>query len=222
MFKNKVILLYLFCFITSQASAIQLSSGVKVSTLGAGLDITRELSKKSNIRFNINHLPVEASKTISSAKIDSTLSLNTMGLLVDFYPFSNNTGKWRWVPFMKHDSYITAGAYFNNNKLAFTGKTTASFTFNDKTYSPDEIGEIKGEILANQISPYIGWGLGGKNTSGWASQIEFGMIYQNKLTSTLTASGFLKASESNNDAINATLQDAEFFPVASFAVNYKF
>ena len=190
MFKNKVITFILILFYYNTGICHTTFVGVKLGTLGAGLDITRKISKSSNIRFNINHLPIEASKTIPSAKIDSKLSLNTMGLLVDFYPFSNNTGKWSWVPFMKHDSYITAGAYFNNNKLAFTGKTTESFSFNNKTYSPDEIGEIKGEILANQISPYVGWGLGGKNTSGWASQIEFGVIYQNKLLSTLTAADF--------------------------------
>lgn len=166
--------------------------GLKVGTLGIGVDASVPLSKyfespvakHFGLRANLNYFTY--SRKIldvvpSSLKTDfetfgknadGTIDLLTVGLLLDYYPFEQ--AQFRF----------TAGAYYNGNKVGITGNPSSSTERFEIPNSGGEYlvfngtGTVSGNSVLNNVSPYLGMGWGNRGgEKGWSWSMDIGAMY---------------------------------------------
>jgi len=162
--------------------------GLKVGTLGLGIDASMPLSKFTdaplakhfNVRANINGLKYSRDITSYIQKFTNnfstfgdtatgTLNLFTAGLLLDYYPFEQ--AQFR----------LSAGVYYNANKITVAGSTTRNTTqdiANNISLQVNGTATTSGDLTFNKTSPYIGMGWGNRGAeAGWSWSLDIGAMY---------------------------------------------
>jgi len=198
--------------------------GLKVGTLGLGLDLSHSLTDKLNIRLNINGASYSDSSTEEGIDYDYDVDLLTAGLLLDYYPMGN-------------EFRVSAGAYYNANEFALNAQANnGTYTIGGNTYDARGVA-LNGTIDFDEFAPYIGIGWGNSTKqAGWGFSVDVGVMYQGEpnvdLTSTCdptqvaggtgtcaTITADVNTEEA--DLINE-LSDYKIYPVVSFGVTYTF
>lgn len=203
---------------TAMADGVAL--GLKAGTLGGGVELTTNVVPMLvNVRLQGNGFNYNTTINNTSVNYDAKLKLLSAGLLADVYPFA---GKFR----------ITAGAYYNGNKLTLTGVPAAgsTYTFNGVTYTAAQAGSVTGTMKFNNFAPYLGIGWGDAVSSGspLGFNIDLGVLYQGKPKTSITASGAaatagLSANIAAEQAkLDANVKKFKFYPVASVGISYHF
>ncbi len=155
-----------------------------------------------------------------------------------------------WHPYA--GSFKTsAGVVVNNSNLVGTiNPTTATtFTFNNVTYSTDDIAKVDTSADFDPVAPYvgIGWDTSWTKKNGWGFTFDLGLIYQGSATVDYTVK-YKEVPLTGNAAVDAAAQSAradlireidanleaekkslqteldkyEFLPYIAIGVNYKF
>lgn len=156
-----------------------------------------------------------------------------------------------WHPYA--GSFKTsAGVIVNNSNLVGTitpNMQAQSFTFNDVTYSTDDIAKVDTEADFDPIAPYlgIGWDTSWAKKSGWGFTFDLGVIYQGSAKVDYTVD-YAPVAETGNVAVDAVAQQAradlikevnanlaeekrslqteldkyKFLPFIAMGINYKF
>jgi len=224
--------------------------GLKVGTLGLGVDVSMPLSRHFNLRGNINGFTYSqnlndiiknnggSSFDAFGGNADGKISFLTAGLLIDWYPFETS------------DFFMSAGAYYNANKLSITGDVLGSsqkFNINGEDYLASDLGSVTGDVIfGNSIAPYVGFGWGNRgDESGWSWSFEIGGLYQNVPTIEMSAVvGKVPTKQINGVLITQSIVDTELakevtkvndeisnnefakfakiYPVISFGITYSF
>lgn len=202
------------------------SANLKIGTLGVGVDYIVPLKQNLQARVNINGFKYEDDDNeIEGIVYDSDLTLFTAGVLVDY--------------FISDDSrfHITAGAYYNGNKLEATAKPKDNgITIGDNTYfgTDNILKKIDIDVEFDEFAPYVGIGWSSRETtSGWSFIADLGVMYQGKGDVTLTpeygvaAIGPVKTLlDQNIKKEQLELQDAvddyEYYPVIMVGATYRF
>jgi len=196
--------------------------GVKIGTLGLGLDVSRAIAQNINLRLNINGATYSDTQCESNVEYDYDLDLITAGLLVDYYPMGN-------------EFRLSAGAYYNANEFALTGQPqNGAYTINNKTYTTAQIGSLSGKVDFDELAPYIGVGWGNSTQSkGWSLSVDAGVMYHGEPNVELVP---ICGSAITDDACTVIKNDVEaerlelideindykFYPVVSVGVTYTF
>ncbi len=223
--------------------------GLKVGTLGLGLDVSYPLTHNFSIRGNVNGFSyttgltdiigddVEEFKTYGG-NADGSIDFLTVGLLVDYFPFEHS------------DFRLSAGVYYNANELSITGGSTGVFDVGVQQFDASKAGSITGSVIFDDIAPYIGWGWGNRgDEKGWSWSLDFGVLYQNvpKLTSDVNLNTGAVLDDLNTvaieaidqtainalvqtevDTVNNDIQTSEFvdytkfYPVIAIGITYSF
>jgi hypothetical protein len=210
--------------------------GLKVGTLGLGLDISRSITQKLNVRLSLNGASYSDSGTESDVEYDYDLTLGTAGLLLDYFPMDN-------------EFRISAGAYYNANEFELTGKPAVAGTYNinGTTYTTADLGALNGLVEFDEVAPYIGIGWGNSTKkAGWGFSVDVGVMYHGEPKVDLTATkgrGITDAEAAGGAAAVAAttlwnnietdvaseetellneLNDYKIYPVISFGVTYTF
>ncbi|MBN2823709.1 MAG: hypothetical protein JXQ76_00170 [Campylobacterales bacterium] len=198
--------------------------GLKVGTLGLGLDISKSITEKLNLRFNINGASYSTTETEEGIEYDFDLELVTAGLLLDYYPMA---GEFR----------VSAGAYYNGNEFTLDANAAGGvYTIGGNTYDARGV-TLKGLLDFDELAPYVGIGWGNSTKkAGWGFSVDLGVMYHGEpnvdLTSTCdptqvaggtgtcaTIDADVNAEE--RDLLN-DLSDYKFYPVVSVGVTYTF
>ena len=197
----------------------KLDLGMKVGTLGLGLNLSTRIYDKTNVRVNINYFSL--SKSINIEKIDYTASLKllTAGALLDYY-FFNGTFRGSF------------GLYYNGNKLTGTvSLQDKPIKVGDKIYNFSEIGDLSLSLDFQKINPYfgIGWGRAIEET-GFSFDCDIGFLYSNSVDVSYIAS--IKNTTLENEItenlnkevkkIRSSLDKLKFYPVISLGITYQF
>jgi len=196
--------------------------GLKVGTLGLGVDISRPITDKLNIRLNLNGASYSDTQCESDIEYDYDLTLASVGLLLDYYPMGN-------------EFRVSAGAYYNANEFELTGQpANGAYNINGTTYTATQIGSLTGMVDFDELAPYIGIGWGNSTKkAGWGFSVDAGIIYHGDPNVELTptcgtaVSAALCAEITTNveaerlDLLNE-LSDYKIYPVVSFGVTYTF
>ena len=192
-------------------------SSVQVGSLGAGLNLGYQFNDYFDMRANINGFNYNHNFDVNSVKYDAHIHSFTSGLLADYYPFGNGFR-------------LTAGAYYNKNKVSGNG-------YSEKTYyglDPNDYGYEKATISYKKFAPYVGFGYQSQSDSNWFVTADIGVLYQGKAhvdNSTVCYDGMICSLLSDkideeNDAQRGKLQDKadrfKFYPVASIGIGYRF
>lgn len=192
-------------------------TGIKVSTLGPGVEIEGRMNDNLGLRANANYLPFSVSVSVDDIDYDADFSWKSGGAMVDFYPFS---GIFR----------ITGGLFYNGNDVDLSASPNKNVTIGDNTYTPAQIGSIDGSLDFNAIAPYAGFGWsGGKAESGnWTISFDAGVLFQGSPSvDTLSASGELAGSaafnadlEKEKAEIEDEMEPFRYYPVLALTLSY--
>ncbi len=155
-----------------------------------------------------------------------------------------------WHPY-KGSFKTSAGVIVNNSNLVgtVTPTTSTTFTFNNVTYSTDDIAKVDTSADFDPVAPYvgIGWDTSWAKKNGWGFTFDLGVIYQGSASVDYTVK-YKEVPLTGNAAVDAVAQSAradlikeidanlaeekrslqteldkyEFLPYISIGVNYKF
>ncbi len=200
------------------------NAALKAGSLGAGLDISNMINEKVALRANINGLRINRSEELDDIAYDATLTLLTVGVLADYYPFENSFR-------------LSGGLYYNGNKLEGAARPVTGETIdlgNNNYVGVDEVGRVDVEIDFDKIAPYLGVGWGNKPTSGgWGFTFDLGLMYQGSPNVYANAVPNASLSQSDKEQIAADVEKErkkieddvssfEWYPVLMVGVNYTF
>lgn len=220
--KKLAVMIALLCVAASSQNAAardDASLGLKLSTLGPGLEIQEKLNNYLGFRLGVNYLPFSASFTVDDVKYKSEFSWKSASLVADLYPFS---GIFR----------LTGGVFYNGNTVDISATPSDSVKIGNTTFTPAEIGTLSGSVEFKKIVPYAGLGWsGGRASSGeWTFSCDLGILFQGSPSvSNLTGSGTLTNDPAFNaelDTEHADIKDKmdsyQYYPVVALALAYHF
>jgi len=220
---SAILLLFMFFGITQAVYAApgDRALGLKVGTLGAGLELTIEATDQVNVRFGGNYFKLNKQIDIEGNDYDLDVSLHSYSALADWFV---SDGSFR----------ITAGVFINKNGL--TGKALArnSYEIDNTIYTSTEVGILTAKVKFRSFSPYlgIGWGNPLADDSNLSFMFDLGVVFAGKPRLDITSKG---GTLSNNSILLADIVQAEqafrdtgevnylkFYPVISVGLNYRF
>jgi hypothetical protein len=214
---------------TNLSAAQDVGVGLKMGTVGAGVDLSITITNTLNARVSLSSLPLDSqSESIkigdpgNQATIDSTIGMKfgSSALLVDWHVFDGTF-------------HLSAGLINVDVGGDFSGDLTGSFTSGGETIDGADIGTISGSLtLSDSYQPYIGLGWGRKAAadSGLSLSVEIGVaLLDPKLDLNATSNGggstqaeidaAFRAAESS---ASGDLADLSIWPILSIGLNYAF
>jgi hypothetical protein len=120
---------------------------------------------------------------------------------------------------------------WNGNKIDMEARPMTSYIIGDSTYTPSQVGNLKGNIDFNSVAPYagLGWGNAASKSSKWGLTLDVGVIYQGTPDITLSADGslssnaaFLAELEKERQRLEDSFNEYKYYPVVSFGIYYRF
>ncbi len=194
------------------------SIGLRVSTLGVGLEAARLLSDHFGLRVGANYFSLSRSQRKEEVVYDATLKFQAFTGVVDWYP-----GK-------RGAFHFTAGAVSNPLKFSGVGQPTdGNITLNDVEYTQAQVGVLTATAKYASVLPYVGLGFGtpASKRRGVGVVLDVGAAI-GKATVGLTSSnaGSNAGLRANVAAEQAKAQDTAnsfpVYPVVSLGLTYRF
>ncbi|MBD3618316.1 MAG: hypothetical protein HUJ28_02430 [Chromatiales bacterium] len=191
-----------------QAFASDVALGIKGGTQGAGVELTKGLTEKLNLRLDLNGYSFDADETYDGNDYELDLDLRMYGLQLDWHPFG---GGFR----------MTAGVY--NNGMELEGNTTGDVTIDGNTQSTT----LNAKVDFDSMAPYvgIGWGNAVSQDKRLGFNVNLGMVFTGSPNVTLSESGgAFTAQELREEErrLEDEIDDFEYYPVANIGLSYRF
>lgn len=230
MFKKLSFILCATLF-AQQSYATDVALGAGVGTLGFGLQGTIAVNPYVNVRLLAQAYDLDEDFEESGINYNSTLNLESYGLLADIHPFAGSF-------------YLSAGWLAHSNGLDLTATCPTSCDIDGQSYKSAPDGQIKATVDLGSNAPYLGlgWGNAMKGSRVYA-KLDVGVLFQDDPKASLTATGTFQ--DTNNPLIvvntsNPTFQqqvkneeqdlqkelddsgNLNLYPVINFSVGYRF
>ena len=182
-----------------------MSLGLRVGTLGIGVEASKLLSDHFGVRVGGNYFSLDQTQTKSDISFAAKLKLQAFTGLVDWFPGSRGT------------FHVTAGIITNPatidgvNQPSGTGTTT----INHVQYTQSQVGTLSTTIKYSSALPYagLGWGTPASKDGGFGVLFDLGVAI-GKPTVALASTGNAPGLAANVTAQQATMQtDANKVPV---------
>lgn len=203
--KNRVLLAAVMAAISAPAFA-GADIEAHVSTLGYGLGMGFQAADSSVVtRVGFNQFNKTYTTTSGSVNYDGKLKLSSADLLLDWHLFNGVT-------------HLTAGLVYNNNKVELN--SVGNYTINGNPYT----GTMTSTVTFKKAVPYLGFGWSGQpKNSGLSFKSDFGVLFQGKPQSTVTATGVSAADLATAQIeLDDKLKNFKYYPVISFGIGYAF
>jgi len=149
----------------------------------------------------------------SGIHYDADLKLGASGVLADFYPLR---GRFR----------LTGGALSNRNKFDLKATPTSDVTIGNNTYTPAQVGTLRGDIRFRSAVPYFGIGFGnaakGPHRVGFA--FDLGLMPQGRPRVGLTSStGVVSSSDLQKEEskVSDDSKNFKFWPVLAVGLSFR-
>jgi len=208
---------------TTTSSSLGLSRpsvGVKLGTLGLGLEYTKPIREKLNLRFAGTHSNGSKSDTIDGVNVDVKIKTPTLAVIADYHPFNNGFR-------------TSAGLMYNGVKLDLKAQpVNGTIKINDVNYAANDVGSLSTDVDFNKIAPYlgIGWGKNPTNKRRWAFNAELGVMFSGSpnVDTTVTCGNAAICNELEKDVTEYTkelsndLDPLKALPVISIGVSKSF
>ena len=216
------------------------SLGGQAGIFGLGANLTGKFTDTLGVKVGFDVFTYKDYE-ITDDQVKYNFDVETQDFLatVDWHPYA---GSFK----------TSAGVIINNSNLVGTitpNIEAQSFTFNDVTYSTDDIAKVDTEAEFDPVAPYvgIGWDTSWDKKSAWGFTFDLGVIYQGSASVDYTVD--YKEIESTGDAtvdaaaqlvradlireidvnlaaekksLQTELDKYEFLPYIAIGVNYKF
>jgi len=203
-----------------------LSLGGRVGTQGLGLELSKSLGARVNLRAGLNLFrndpTIDANLATgpvdTAVRFDGHVRLKTAGLLADVYASPK--------------FHFSAGLLYNASRIRIDARPLGPVTINDQTYSVDQIGTLNGDAtIGGRWVPYAGIGFGNPVTRDRRVTFlaDIGVVFQGPPRLTLRASQ-ANTDELRND-VNAAAEQVNrehldksylrYYPVLSLGIGVR-
>lgn len=210
-------------FVTGGVHA-QVSTTGEMGTTGLGFHASFPLTSDMNARLGMNYIGFNYQGSTKDLKYDLQLKANTYDVLLDWFPARESAFR------------LTAGVAYNGNQVNVNGKPdqAGNYTLSGNTYSAATVGEVRGKMSFNKISPYlgIGWGKPDANKKGWSFSGDVGVLLQGSPKTSLNSAGctataavcnqFSSDLAKEKSALSDEGGKFKAYPVLRIGVNYSF
>jgi len=193
--------------------------GVKLGTLGAGVDLTTRLASTLNVRAEFNAFDYSSSGTHKEIDYSGKLKLATGGVLLDWHPGAEGFR-------------FTAGAFFNKNELEANGISNAgTYTINDRVYTAQQVGKLTARADFQSLAPYAGLGFGHtiSDSHHWSFVFDLGVLFEGAPRLSVRSEGplsndpvFKSDLEAERMKIQKDVNNFRIYPVIDFGFAYRF
>lgn len=187
-----------------------------VGTLGVGADIAASFGSRIGLRSGFNFFPTDIDATVSGVPYQIAFASPTFTAMLDLYLL----GPLR----------VSGGTIYTTDDIVLAGEITAPVTLNTTIYSPAQIGTLTGTIVTNELSPYVGIGLGNPARSKFGFFLDLGVAFHGTPAFTLTAVGgsynttpaFILDLDAEALSIQNDLSRITVYPVATIGFSIGF
>ena len=192
---------------------------IRGGTLGAGIEITKPISRNVSARALINGLGFSYDVAVDDIDYKFDIDLQSAGVLLDWHPFDGAF-------------YLSAGGMYNGKELDAQAKTQGELEIGDTLYSFDEIGILNGDVDFDDFAPYlgIGWSSNMGRAARWGILIDVGVLYLGTSHVVLSTTNgqllntpmFLADLKKEEASLQDAIDDFGFYPVLSLGISYTF
>jgi hypothetical protein len=200
-------------FVAVPAMAQDYAAAIKLSTMGANLELVRSFSSSFNVRLGVADLSYNATNVASNDQltVDGDLKLLAVTALADWFPFQ---GSFR----------LSGGLVVNLNKISMVMTPVKTYNSGNIIYTPATLGQINADVTFNKVAPYLGIGFGNPTagSSGFGLTFDLGTYYQQSPLVSMSATKLLQPMESQSGQLQDNLRWFKFYPVLSVGLRYKF
>ncbi len=190
--------------------------GVKVGTLGLGVEGTWRPLPYMDVRVGANNYDYDDDGSQAGVNYDATLNLDTLYATANFrFPLS---------PFR-----VTAGVYSNGNELNMVSADSLTFDIGGTTYTSAEVGTLASKTSFSDSAPYVGVGYDFSLLGKVGLNLDFGVLWQGDPEVTLTSDGLLAsdpqfqaALETERRELQNEVKDYKAWPVVTLGFVFNF
>jgi hypothetical protein len=215
--------------------ASNLGVAVKVSLLGAGVEVATPITFRTHVRVGFNAFSYSRGFSDNGIHYNANLSFRSFETHFDWFPFA---GRFHLSPGL---------VVYNGNQIKANAAVPAGqqFTLGGARYTSDPADPITGtgKIGFNQVGPtfVLGWGnLLPRGHEHFSIPFEFGVLYQGSAKTILHLTGsacdssgvlchnitadpiFQSNVMAQQNKLNNDLSFFQVYPVLSLGVGYKF
>ncbi len=193
------------------------SVGVTGGTLGVGPQVSFRPSPHFGVRANAGFLSVSRDEEVDDIDYDGELNLNSYGAMLDWFPTGGGLR-------------ISLGGRVNNTDIDLVGRPATSVSVGDTTYTPQQIGTLRGTVTTDDFAPLLTLGYGGTLAEGFTIGAEIGVLWQGEPEiGDLRATGLLASTpqlqtdiEREEREIEDELSDYDLWPILQVEFLYRF
>jgi hypothetical protein len=173
---------------------------IRAGALGLGVEYTHELTDRIAVRGGLNGSSLGFNDDRSGIHYDFDLVWDSLSVGIDFHP-------------LKTAFRISGGILRNDNRLNAVSEPTTDIVVGDTTYTPEEVGTLRGRVSFDHTSPFVGvgWDWSRKKRRHFGMSFDLGVLDQGKPDVSLTGSGTLlgdPAFQADIEAERAQLADS--------------
>ncbi|MBB3699275.1 hypothetical protein KMW28_25855 [Flammeovirga yaeyamensis] len=219
---RKLLLLLSFLFVLLNSYGQDYSKtnkfaiGVSGGSNGLGIDVSRNLNEHFNGSLSFNYLKIDNFSQVvtydsQSLKGTANVDMRNIDLRIEYLPFKGSGFK------------IVAGlAYMFSNSVQLISSYTEPITLGVRTLTPDDIGEIRFESEWNQLSPYLGIGLGRavpKKRIGFG--LDMGTYYLGNPNIKFYGTELFTDMSSQEQKMESNMKDYTWFPLLRLRLSVR-
>lgn len=199
--------------VLAQSATGHVYGGVTGGTLGIGPELGYRASDMFGVRANATFLNVSHGFDSGDLDYDGKVKLKSGGLMLDLFPLRNGFR-------------ISAGGRLNGNDGRVVATPTRSVTVGNTTYTPAQIGTLRGTAETKNFAPALTLGWAGANTQGFALGVEAGALFQgrvrlNRFTATTNLISAADLERERRD-LQDDIDDYKVYPILQLTAGYRF
>jgi len=190
--------------------------GAKAGTLGLGLETRWQPIPWLDLRAGLNRFDYEDNGAQAGIAYEATLELDSV------YATAN-------LRFPLSPMRLSIGAFGNDNQLVMQSRESDAYVIGGRTYTNDEVGQLRSTTSFDSPSPYLGIGFDFELVNRLGLNLDLGVLWQGDPVVTLTSDGslsedpsFQEAMEDERRELERESEDFKAWPVISLGLHFNF
>lgn len=214
-FHPSVLALVLLATAAAPARA-QFSVAPRIGTLGLGVDVGVGLASVITARGGYGFIPVEPRGTFDGVEYQVSIP-DALTLGLDLHPGATGFR-------------LSGGVMIQNGDLAMEGTPAGNVEIGDESYTPEEVGTLRGEVSSADVAPFVTLGFGKHGRAGLGLFLDLGVAFLGDPTVHLSGDGEAAGDPTFQDALRAeeerVREDIEvygrFYPIVNLGLRIGF
>ncbi len=190
-----------------------------IGTPGVGAEAQFQLNDSFVVRGGGDWMNFNYDHTYSGIDYSAKLKTSTGGVFLDWHP-------------MQGGFFVSGGGYFGERKAKLDGTPNGPTQIGEVTYTPAQIGTIRGDVEMSKTQPFVGLGYDNTFSGGgrWGFRVLGGVSFSDKPKVDLTASGgtlssdpvFQAQLQREEDDVRDDAKGFKYFPIVQVGLSYRF